>query len=186
MRTRGTGSSLRLSVLSGPLPWRSCAGPTGLLWGPRRLLGLFWAGKAECWSFMCKRNSAAPQLCRRVDLVYRHGPRGVKLIIIIIKIFLYLRIYRLSLHFLRQHWSQLSLGTDSGGPPPRPPGSWAPRRGGGRLAASGVGGWLLQAFQGQLAPVRGVGARGATGVGAVRWSRVFGRIRIGLLTQRRG
>ena len=57
----------------------------------------------------------------------------------------------------------LSLGTDAGGHPQLP----GPC---GELAASGVTGRLLQAFEGELAPVGGVGARWAAGVGAIRWS----------------
>lgn len=58
---------------------------------------------------------------------------------------------------------QLSLGTDVGGHPWLPGLWWR----GSEPAALGVIGWLLQAFEGELAPVGGVGARRATGVGAV-------------------
>lgn len=60
---------------------------------------------------MCKRNSVASQLCRQ-DLGNCHKHRGIKLIIIIIKIFLHLHIYKWTLHFLGQQCrvSQLRLG----------------------------------------------------------------------------
>lgn len=60
----------------------------------------------------------------------------------------YLRIYKLSLHFLGQHW----------GLAPSWHWQWrtrpAPQPMVVRLVASGVVGWLLQAFKGELAPVR--------------------------------
>lgn len=67
---------------------------------------------------MCKRNSVASQLCRQ-DLGNCHKHRGIKLIIIIIKIFLHLHIYKWTLHFLGQQCrvSQLRLGAGGGGHP---------------------------------------------------------------------
>lgn len=73
---------------------------------------------------------------------------------------------------------QLSLGTGTGGRAPPLSGPVAARP-----AASGVVGRLLQAFEGELAPVRGVGAWGAAGVGAVRRSRVFGRVGVRLFVE---
>lgn len=57
---------------------------------------------------------------------------------------------------------QLSLGTDVGA-------IWAPWPHGAMLAASGVTGWLVQAFHRELAPMGRVGAWGAARVGAIGW-----------------
>lgn len=69
------------------------------------------------WSFMCKRNSVASRLCRQTDPVYCHKQHGIKLIIIIIKIFFYLHIYKLILHILAQHWRVSSVLALMVGPP---------------------------------------------------------------------
>lgn len=94
---------------------------------------------------------------------------GTELVVNIIKYFLHLRIYTLTLRLLGQHWrlsSVLALALEAA----RAPALWQ------EPAASGVTGRLLQALEGQLAPVGGVGAGRAAGVGAVGWSRVFGGI----------
>lgn len=58
---------------------------------------------------------------------------------------------------------QLSLGTDAGA-------IRAPWPHGAMLEASGVTGWLVQAFHRELAPMGRVGAWGAARVGAIGWS----------------
>lgn len=58
---------------------------------------------------------------------------------------------------------QLSLGTDIGA-------IWAPRTRTAMLAASGITGWLIQAFHRELVPMGRVGAWRAARVGAIGWS----------------
>lgn len=121
---------------------------------------------------MCKQNSVASQLCRRGSGL---PPRTTQ---------------HKTDHYYNKDFSsspylqvdstfpwttlegQLSLGTGVEGHPWLP----GPMTRGSGLVASGIVGWLLQAFEGGLAPVRGVGARWATGVGTVGWSRVLGGI----------